>query len=121
MTANETKACQKRGRPVGAKDKTLWKRKLVGAPEETTKQVIRTPVFNPPEKEPLEEVSPEEKFPEAELVKENNEISINYINTGNFLNKNKIVVDNVFSFKVALDITRNDEDNEPESVEKCRC
>ena len=34
--------------------------------------------------------------------------------------KNKIIVDNVFSFKVALDITRSDEDNEPRSVEECR-
>ena len=34
--------------------------------------------------------------------------------------RNKIVVDNVFSFKVALDITRNDVDYEPQSVEVCR-
>ena len=35
--------------------------------------------------------------------------------------KNKIVVDNVFSFKVALDITRSDVDYEPQFVEVCRC
>ena len=110
---------------------------MVGAPEETTKQVIRTPVSNPPEEEPPEEVSPEEKFnppeeeppeevspeeksPEVELVQDNNEISIHYINTGEILNRNKIVVDNVFSFKIALDITRSDEDSEPQSVEECR-
>ena len=34
--------------------------------------------------------------------------------------RNKIVVDNVFLFKVALDITRSDVDYEPQSVEKCR-
>ena len=34
--------------------------------------------------------------------------------------KNKIIVDNVFSFKVALDITRSDVDYEPQSVEECR-
>ena len=119
ITANETKARQKRGRPVGAKDKTPRKRRLVGSLEETTKQVIQTPVFNPLEEEPPEKVSPEEKSPEAELVQENNEISIHYINTGEILNRNKIVVDNVFAFKVALDITRSDDDNEPRSVEEC--
>ena len=36
------------------------------------------------------------------------------------MNRNKIVVNNVFSFKVALDITRSDEDNEPQSIEECR-
>ena len=34
--------------------------------------------------------------------------------------KNKIVVDNVFSFKVALDITRSDVDYEPQFVEVCQ-
>ena len=34
--------------------------------------------------------------------------------------RNKIIVDNVFSFKVALDITRSDMDYEPQSVELCR-
>ena len=33
---------------------------------------------------------------------------------------NKIVVDNVFSFIVALDITRSDVDYEPQFVEVCR-
>ena len=40
MTANDTKARLKRGRTIGAKDKTLQKRRLVGSLEETTKQVI---------------------------------------------------------------------------------
>ena len=72
IKANETKIRQKRGRPVGAKDKTPRKRRLVGTLGETTKQVIRTPVFNPLEEEPLEEVSPEEKFnpPEEEPLEE---------------------------------------------------
>ena len=40
MIANDTKAHLKRGQIVGAKDKTLQKRKLVGSLEETTKNVI---------------------------------------------------------------------------------
>ena len=34
--------------------------------------------------------------------------------------RNKIVVDNIFSFKAALDITRSDVDYEPQFVEVCR-
>ena len=40
MTANDTKACLKCSRTVGAKDKTLQKRRLVGSLEKITKQVI---------------------------------------------------------------------------------
>ena len=40
MTAYDTKARLKRGQTIGAKDKTLQKRRLVGSLEETTKQVI---------------------------------------------------------------------------------
>ena len=40
MTANDTKAHLKRGQTVGAKDKTLQKRRLVGSLKKTTKQVI---------------------------------------------------------------------------------
>ena len=34
--------------------------------------------------------------------------------------RNKIVINNIFSFQVALDIIRNDEDLEPKNVEECR-
>jgi hypothetical protein len=36
------------------------------------------------------------------------------------LDRNKIVVDNIFSFKVAFDITRSNDDIEPQTVEECR-
>jgi hypothetical protein len=36
------------------------------------------------------------------------------------LDRNKIVVNNIFSFKVAFDITRSNDDIEPQSVEECR-
>ena len=34
--------------------------------------------------------------------------------------RTKIVINNIFSFQVALDIIRNDEDLEPKNVEECR-
>jgi hypothetical protein len=36
------------------------------------------------------------------------------------LDRNKIVVDNILSFKVAFDITKSNDDIEPQTVEECR-
>lgn len=92
-------------------DKIPRKRKAqgneIGAPEEAlpTKQtteidpsklsVQNSPGKKSPEEEPLEEESPEKLPPEEEQVPENNEISIHYISTGEILDRNKIVVDNI--------------------------
>jgi hypothetical protein len=94
---NESKACLKRGIPIGAKDKIPRKRKAqgneIGALEEAlpTKQATKidpsklsvqnSPGNESPEAEPLEEESPEELLPEEEQVPKNSEISINYIST----------------------------------------
>jgi hypothetical protein len=128
IVANESKTRLKRGRPVGAKDKISRKRKIqekqVATPEEAIPMKQTTNIINlskncahkSPENEPLEELSPEEK-----QVPENDEISIHYVSTGEIWDRNKIVVDNIFSFKVALDITRsNDHEIEPQTVEQCR-
>ena len=56
-----------------------------------------------------------------EQVPQNNEISIHYISTKEILDRNKTIVDKIFSFKVALDITKsNDDEIEPQTVEECR-
>uniref|UniRef100_A0A2N9HZ23 Reverse transcriptase Ty1/copia-type domain-containing protein n=1 Tax=Fagus sylvatica TaxID=28930 RepID=A0A2N9HZ23_FAGSY len=133
IAANESKTRLKRGRPVGAKDKIPRKRKIqekqVAAPEEAIPMKQATNIINlskncahkSPENEPPEEGTPEELSLEEEQVPENDEISIHYVSTGEIWDRNKIVVDNIFSFKVALDITRsNDHEIEPQTVEQCR-
>jgi hypothetical protein len=133
IVANEFKTRLKRGRPVGAKDKIPRKRKIqekqVAAPEEAIPMKQATNIINlskdcahkSPENEPPEEGTPEELSLEEEQVPENDEISIHYVSTGEIWDRNKIVVDNIFSFKVALDITRsNDHEIEPQTVEQCR-
>ena len=66
-------------------------------------------------------MSPKELSPEKEQIPENNEISIHYVSTGEILNRDKTVVDNIFSFKIALDITRNNDDEiEPQTIKECR-
>ena len=34
-------------------------------------------------------------------------------------NRSDIIIDNIFAFQVAMDIMRNDEDQEPQTVEEC--
>lgn len=77
---NKSKICLKRGRPIGANDKTLLKRKVqikeIGAPEEIVpkKRVIRVidsfklSIQNSPKIESPEEESPKEKYLEEENV-----------------------------------------------------
>ncbi|KAF7137709.1 hypothetical protein RHSIM_Rhsim07G0041900 [Rhododendron simsii] len=146
-TADESKTRQKRGRPVGAKDKFPRKRKIqdketdapevAGTLEETKLTNARASEEAKPTGQANERMnlpifsrkfeSPEEKSPEEEQVPTNNEITIHYMNTREILDRNKTVVDNVFSFKVALTITRSNEnitgsneESEPQTVEECR-
>ena len=34
--------------------------------------------------------------------------------------RNKVIINNIFAFQMVLDIIRNDENPEPQNVEKCR-
>jgi len=114
LIANESMARLKRGRPIGSKDKNPRKQK--GA------KVIENGNF--------EEVVVLEKTPQKQTdtidnsnqVPENDEeISINYVMSGQIWNRNKIDVDdNIFAFNVALDIMHDKEDHEPKSVDECR-
>ena len=69
-----------------------------------------SPNIDPPEEGPLEE----------NQVPRNNEISINYIHIGEILERDKIIIDDVFAFKVAFGITRSDDEFEPQTVEEYR-
>ena len=62
-----------------------------------------SPNTEPPEEGPLEE----------NQVLGNNEISINYVHIGEILERDKIIIDDVFAFKVAFGITRSDDEFEP--------
>ena len=65
-------------------------------------------------------MSPKVLSPEKEQVLENNEISIHYVSIEEILDRNRTVVDNVFSFKVTLDTRSNDDDIEPQTVKECQ-
>ena len=61
-------------------------------------------------KQPLKEAQVPEKC----------EISMSYVHEEDKWDQNNIIVNNIFSFQVALDIIRSDEDLKQQNVEECR-
>ena len=114
---NEPKPRLKRGRPIGSKDTIPRKRKSVISmtPEEhiTVKPQVDKQVT--PTEAPVKELSLNDV-----LVHNNEEISINYIHEGRIWDCNTTHINNAFSFQVAMDIIRNDEDQEPQNVNECQ-
>ena len=51
--------------------------------------------------------------PEEPHVPENEEISINYIMSRKVWNRDKIDVDDIFAYNIALNVMENEEDQEP--------
>ena len=58
--------------------------------------------------------------PEETQARENKETSINYVSTGDIWKINNIIIDDIFVFTLALQITRSDEDSEPQTIKECR-
>ena len=67
----------------------------------------------------FEDVQNKEITSKEARVPKNYEISINYVHNREKLDQNKVVINNIYAFQVALDIIRNEEDPEPQSVEEC--
>ena len=108
--ANESQKCLKRWRPFGSKDTTPRKRR--------TQKHNANIEHNAYAKAYIEQGTPKEvhnkevAFEEAQVPK-NSETSISYVHKGDKWDRNNILINNIFSFQVALDIIRNDEDPEP--------
>ena len=64
-----------------------------------------------------EEIQNKELAIEETKVPENFEILINYVHDREKWNRNKVIINNIFAFQMALDIIRNDENPEPQNVE----
>jgi hypothetical protein len=59
--------------------------------------------------DPPEEGPPKQAFLEEIQVSRNNKISINYVHIWEILDRNKIIINDIFAFKVAFGITKSDE------------
>ncbi|KAD6794515.1 hypothetical protein E3N88_05411 [Mikania micrantha] len=110
---NESNTRLKRGRPIGSKDKNPRKKKGENIEDGQVEVTII------PEKESLKETL-DMMVPDETQVPENEEISINYIMSRKVWNRNKIDVDDKFSYNVALEVMENSEDQEPRSIEECK-
>ena len=114
---NKPKPRLKHGRPIGSKDTILRKRKSV------ISMTLEEHITVKPQVD--EQVAPAEA-PVKELslndvpVHNNEEISINYIHEERIWDRNATHINDAFSFQVAMDIIRNDEDQEPQNVNECR-
>ena len=104
---NEPKPRLKRGRPIGSKDTIPRKRKSA---------ISMTPEEHITDKPQVDEQVAPTEAPVKELslnvipVHNNEEISINYIHEGRIWDQNTTYINDAFSFLVAMDIIRNDED-----------
>ena len=112
ITANEIKGQLKRGRPVGSKDTNPHKRK--GANDTNDQVEVTIDQKNFPSKTPDESVSKENK---VSKIDGNEEISINYVMTGERWNRNEIIVDDIFAYHVAQNVANEIEDLEPMYME----
>ena len=72
------------------------------------------------EQEAPEEAHIEQKAPKEAQVPKNCEISVSYVHTREKWDRNNIFINNIFTFQVAYEVIRNDENTEPRNVEECR-
>ena len=114
---NKPKPRLKRERPSGSKDTIPRKRKsaISMTPEEhiTVKPQVDEQVALI--EAPIKELSLNDV-----PIHNNEEISINYIHEGRIWDRNTTHINNVFSFQVAMNIIRTDEDQEPQNVNEWR-
>ena len=131
QVATESKQRLKRGRPIGSKDKQPRKSKK-GAGSESIKKTVQdidgtvepTMTVEPSEPSiPDDPVVPPSEVRDAGLhgtpEPDNQEISINHVMSGKQWNRKDINVDDLFAYKVALEIMDKDEDLEPTSIQEC--
>ena len=67
----------------------------------------------------LAKASIEQLSHEIVSVHNNEELSINYIRKGKIWDRNTTLIDDAFSFQVAMYIISNDEDQEPQNMNEC--
>ena len=111
-TINESTLRQKRGRPMGSKDKNPRKRKVTNSRNDL--------IDNRNIQEKIMDTTSGKNVEETQVYEDNNEISINYTMTGKRWNRINVVVDNIFAYNVAHNIIHENEDYGPKSVDECR-
>ena len=115
-TENESIARRKRGRPLGSKDLKQRKSKRLN---EMANVINITSSMNCKETSFGDE---DENLREEENndIKDNNEISINYISTKRQINRKNVIVNDALAHSIATEITLDENDIEPRTIQECR-
>ncbi|KAG7543548.1 Ribonuclease H-like superfamily [Arabidopsis thaliana x Arabidopsis arenosa] len=117
QVATKSASRNKRGRPLGSKDKNLRKSKKGAIVETGIPNITDIDAAETHSNEPPEEVRDAESLGSEEI--NNDEISINYNMSGTQWNRKEVYLNALFAYKVALDITNTQEDLEPTSITQC--
>ncbi|KAL6316886.1 hypothetical protein AAG906_023541 [Vitis piasezkii] len=119
VIANESKTRLKHGRPIGSKDLIPRKRKGTTYEKLSTDPEEFTNMKGSNDETQLDkQLAPEEAQIDQIPVSRIEEISMSH--TGETKDRGDIIIDNIFAFQVAMDIMRNDEYQEPQTVNECR-
>ena len=113
---NESIARKKRGRPFGSKDSKPRKSKRHDEKESETDNII------PTERQEYGAESKDDDFPKMSDDKNvgNNETSINFVSSKEEWNRNNVVINDIFAYSIAADLTYDEDDVEPKTIEECR-
>lgn len=117
QVAIESASRNKRGRPLGSKDKNPRKPKRGATVETGIPEITDIAAAEIHSSEPIQEVW-DAKSQGSEGIN-NNEISINYSMSGTQWNRKDVDIDAIFAYKVALEVAHTQEDLEPTSIIEC--
>ncbi|KAG7568080.1 GAG-pre-integrase domain [Arabidopsis thaliana x Arabidopsis arenosa] len=117
QVATESASRNKRGRPLGSKDKNPRKSKKGAIVETGIPNITDIAAAETHSNEPPEEVRDAESLGSEEI--DNDEISINHNLSGTQWNRKEVDLNALFAYKVALDIANTQEDLEPTSITQC--
>ena len=116
--ANESKTRLKRGRPIGSKYLIHRKRKGTTYEKLSTLEEFTNMKGSNDETQLDKQLTPEEAQIDQIPVFRIEEILMSH--TGKTKDRSDIIIDNIFAFQVATDIMRNDEYQEPQTVNECQ-
>ena len=113
----ESRTRLKCGRLIGSKDSVLIKRKWITYEKLGTLEKFTNVKWSNDETQLDKSLVPEEAQIDQIPVSRTEEISMSH--TGETRNHSDIIINNIFSFQMAMDIMRKDEDQEPQIVDEC--
>ena len=114
----ESRTPLKYGKPIGSKDSVPIKRKGITYEKLGTLEEFTNMKWSNDETQLDKQLVHEEAQIDQIPISRIEEISMSH--TGETKDRGDIIIDNIFAFQVAMDIMRNDEYQEPQTMNECR-